>query len=173
VQNYGEMKIMAIHKKVNAELAQLRKQKRELVKREKELIVERKLEKNIGKWKVIMDARTKMEEIIDSTDFGRRMGLHEIAKFPTFYIYQHPINKKLKTSNINAKWVQQYLGNIPPDSTGGMGGVEADLLDTARKSTLNTWKRLNNKKKRKAKIMADLGITGSGKEKAVGSIGAG
>ena len=139
---------MALTSRVDDELKKVREQKRELKKRERELKEERALEKGMVKWKNIMDAKAACEKIIEATDLGMKMTLTQLDKFPTFYIYQHPYYKKLKTSNRNDEWVKEYLGEIKMGPKGGRTGVEADLLESARKSTLAAWKRANKKKKK-------------------------
>ena len=174
---------MALHPKVKDELKELRKAKRALVKREKELKAEDTLEKSIGKWQTIMDVKDACQQVINKADLGISMNLQKLSKFPTFYIYQHPIKKSLKTSNRQAEWVKIYLGEIKTEA-GGMGGVLEDLTTTARKSTLATWAKANKKKKRIPKPGHKFGVAGEiltdagnkskgGKASAVGKVGVG
>lgn len=171
---------MAMHPSVNEELKKVRSQKRALVKREKVLKAEQTLEKDIGKWQKIMDAKSACHKILKDADLGLRMSLAMLEKFPDYYVYQHPVNKKLKTANRNEEWVKHYIG-VERSPKGGLSGVEADLIDTARKSRLSAWKRATKRKKKK--VLKPLSgktaaasrrkVKGSGKAKAVGSIGVG
>ena len=92
---------MAIHPSVNEELKKVRSQKRALVKREKVLKAEQTLEKDIGKWQKIMDAKSACHKILKDANLGLRMSLAMLEKFPDYYVYQHPLNRKLKTANRN------------------------------------------------------------------------
>lgn len=163
---------MALHKEVSKELKEVRQKKRDLNKREKQLKQEAKLEKDIEKWQKIMDAKTTCERVIADANLGMRMSLTKLDNFPDYYVYQHPVNKKLKTADRQQRWVKEYLGEAPMGSQGGMTGVEADLLATARKTRLTAWKRALKKKKAQAKYTSG-GSGGSGKTKAVGSLGVG
>ena len=162
---------MALHKPLKQELDELRKKKRDLAKREKQIKAEQKLEKDIEKWQRIMDVKSACEKLIKDADIGMKMNLKKLDSFPDYYIYQHPVNKKLKTADRNALWVKQYLDETPMDERGGMQGVEADLIATARKTRLSAWKRAVNKKTRKQRVAA--GGNAGGKAKAVGSVGVG
>jgi len=166
---------MAIHISIQDELKKIRKEKRALVKREKDLKTETSIEKDTDRWQRIMDAKVACYKIIKSANLGKSMNLTKLEKFPDFYIYQHPTQRDRRTNNRNELWVQQYIGEKPMDLTGGVSGVEADLLDTAQKTRFAAWKRVNKKKKRVAKVLSQSATKkgGSGKAKAVGSVGVG
>lgn len=166
---------MAIHQNVDDALKDLRKKKRELKTKERELKAEQALERNMDKWKKIIDVQQECRAILAKADLGMRMTLTKLDRFPDYYIYQHPVNKKLKTANRKELWVQQYLGEKPIGERGGLTGVEADLLATARKTRISAWKRANAKKKRVEKVLSQSATKkgGSGKDKAVGSVGVG
>ena len=170
VLNYGEEMTMPVHKSVSDELKDLQKKRRELAKREKELKAQTKIEKDIGKWQKIMDARSACLKILSDADLGMRMTLTRLEKFPDYYVYQHPVNKKLKTSNRNEEWVLHYIGE-QRSAKGGMSGNIEDLMNTARESRYKTWKRLNNKTKKRTPVPFSGGK--KGKAKAVGSVGVG
>lgn len=166
---------MALYPTVDDALKDLRKKKRELKTKERELKAEQALERNMDKWKKIIDVQQECRAILAKADLGMRMTLTKLDKFPDYYIYQHPGKKKLKTANRKELWVQQFLGEKPMGKEGGTMGVEADLLATARKTRIAAWKRANAQKKRVEKILGG-GTTkksGSGKDKAVGSVGVG
>ena len=170
------MPLPGIYLDVNSELKKVRKSKRDLANREKALKAERALEKDIEKWQRIMDAKAACNKIIKEYNIGNRMTLTRLDNFPDYYIYQHPVHKKLKTSDRNVAWVRQYLAEIPMGSAeGSLTGVEEDLTGTARKSRLAAWKRINKKTKKSAKVTkgSGKGKGGSGKAQAVGSVGVG
>ena len=163
---------MALHNEASIELVELRQKKRDIVKRVKQLKLEVRLENDIEKWQKIMDAKSTCEKVITDANLGMRMSLSKLDKFPEYYVYQHPVKRKLKTANRNAEWVQQYLGAIPYGATGGITGDEADLLAAAKKTRLSAWKRAVKKKKTAGKPMSGSS-GGSGKARAVGSVGVG
>jgi hypothetical protein len=166
---------MALNKNLKEELKELQKEKREMMKREKVLRQHLKVEQDIGKWKQIMDVRSACEKIIKDANLGMSMSLEKLSKYPDYFIYQHPVDKKLKTTDRNANWVKEYLGEIPMSGKGGITGVEADLLDTARKSTMSAWVRMTKKKKPvrhadigKLKFLSGKGSTGKGRTSGTG-----
>jgi hypothetical protein len=157
---------MAIDKDLGAELKELQKEKRELKTRERELRENLKIEKDIQKWQKIMDVRSACRKLIK--DAGLGMSLTKLDKYPDYYIYQHPLDKKLKTADRNAEWVKKYVGEIPIGKNGGPTGREEDLLSTARKSTLAAWKRMSKKKKLVKKYLSGKGSTGKGRTSGTG-----
>lgn len=163
---------MAIHKNVDEEIKRLQSARRELVKQEKILKEEKRLQKDMEKWVKIMELRAQCEKMLDNADIGMRFNLKKLVSFPAYYVYQHPTNGKLRTSDRNAEWVKQYLGEIPYGDKGGMTGVEADLIDTARKSTLRTWKR-ELKKGRKLTTKQVATTKGGGKNASIAAAGNG
>ena len=159
---------MAIDKDLGEELKELQKEKREMKKREKESKEHLKVEKDIQKWQKIMDVRSACKKVIKDANLGMSMSLSKLDKYPDYYIYQHPVNKRLKTADRNEEWVQQYLGKIPMGEQGGISGDEADLIATARKSTVTAWKRMTKKKKTVKKFMSGKGSTGKGRTSGTG-----
>ena len=152
---------MSDNSSVSKELTELRQKKRDLAKREKQLKAEAKLEKEIEKWHKIMTAKQACEKIIRDSNIGIRMSLKKLDTFPDYYIYQHPTKTKLKSADLNAEWVQEFLRT----------GTEAALLAQAKKTRLRAWKRAVGKKK---KVNTNpLGAMGGGKKKAVSSVAIG
>ena len=76
---------MAIHKSVNEELTKLRKQKRELAKKERELKQERAIEKNMDKWQTIMEAKVACKNLLNTYKLGNRWNLTRLDNFPEYY----------------------------------------------------------------------------------------
>ena len=160
---------MSIADNLTDEMKSLRQEKRELVKREKELKEHIKLEKDMLKWQKIMDVRTACLELVKDAELGMSMKLSKLEKFPDYFLYQHPTKTKLKTHDRSEDWVKMYLGEIPMDATGGVTGDEADLLNTARKSRLRAWKRLNKTVKKNTKTTTKTKTSGSGKGRISGT----
>jgi len=174
---------------LNKKLSDVRKEMRLLKKQESSIREQRDLEKDMSGWQTIMDVRSACEKLVREAKIGKRYTLSKIAKHPTFYIYQHPHKRELRSSNINADWVQKYIGNKSPGPGGGRTGSIEDLLETARVSTLRTWKRLNKKdvKKGRTPYLSKKDVltssrpseriirhlAGKGKAKAIGSVGVG
>jgi len=157
---------MALNKVLSEELKEIQKKRRELKKREKDLKEHLKVEKDIKKWQKIMDVRAACNKVIRDANLGMSLTLSKLEKYPDYYVYQHPVLKKLKTSDINKDWVQKYLNNTDP--RGGTGGVEADLIATAVKSRVSAWKRMNKKKKQVKKFLSGKGATGKGRASGTG-----
>ena len=65
-----------------------------------------------------------------------------------YYTYQHPTKKQLKADKESEQWVESFLSN---------GGKLTTLIETADKSRLATWQRINGKKKRKKKSTTSAG----------------
>jgi len=167
---------MALGKKDLAkELREIRKEQKILEKRTKELTQEKSLETDMKRWQEIMTVKAALQGVVLNSGLPKRMTLQKIADYPDFYIYQHPTKKSLRSSNRNDEWVRKYCGDIPMGAAGGSQGTEADLIETARTSTMRTWKRLNKKqnpegiKTTKETILS----TKTGKVRATSKVGVG
>ena len=158
---------MAIDKELSEQLKELKANQRKLKKKEKELKENLKVEKDILKWQKIMDVRSACNKLIQDAELGMRMTLTKLDKYPEYYVYQHPVHKKLKTADRNEEWVRKYIGEVEHGKQGGLSGDIQDLINTARKSTLASWKRMNARKKRRAAYLKrGTFVAGTGKGRA-------
>ena len=143
-----------IYMKVSDELKSVRKEKRQLAKKERELLLETKIEKDMQKWRKIGELKADCNKLIKDADLGMRMNLTKLDRHPEYYIYQHPVHKKQKTGNRDEQWVKEYIGDARPQD-GGITGTIEDLIGCARKSRLASWKRMLRKEARKKKYTKD------------------
>ena len=92
-------------------------------------------------WKKLTELKRKLE----ATNIENGVGgwnLKRISTMMEYYTYQHPKKPVLKSHKESDLWVTEFLNN---------GGKLTTLIDTADKSRVATWQRLNGKKKRKKK----------------------
>jgi len=122
-----------------AELRRLAQSKRSIEKEMRMIKKNQALMSSVGKWKEMTEVKYSIKELMrNSATYG--VSLDKLMKMQEYYIYQHPTNSKLKTSNKNADWVKDFLKS----------GRESQLIDTANKSRPKAWVKMNPKKKRKS-----------------------
>ncbi len=97
---------------------------------------------SVGRWKEMTEVKKSIKEIMrGNATYG--ISLEKLMKMQEYYIYQHPTNTKLKTSNKDVQWVVDFLKR---------DGTEAELLETANKSRPKAWVKMNPKKARKKSV---------------------
>ena len=124
------------------EIRRLRQQKRDLDKEIKRIKEAEKLQASLSKWKDITDLKNKIYNQIKSNDVAKSWSLKRLMAMQDYYTMQHPTNSKLKTSDENTQWVQDYIKN---------GGAKSKLIETANKSRPVAWSKMNPKRGRKTK----------------------
>ena len=124
------------------EIRRLRQQKRDLDKEIKRIKEAEKLQASLSKWKEITDLKNKIYNQIKSNDVAKSWSLKRLMAMQDYYTMQHPTNSKLKTSDENTQWVQDYIKN---------GGAKSKLIETANKSRPVAWSKMNPKRGRKTK----------------------
>jgi len=130
---------MAVSKEDKEQIKNLRDRQRQ-IDREIEEIKERSvLAQEMSVWMKITEIKNDIQSRIDAENIPYT--LRKIATLPSHYIYQHPQNLKLKSSNLDDDWVKEHLAKKS-------GSVE-ELVATADKTRMSTWKRAIATKKRK------------------------
>lgn len=82
--------------------------------------------------------------------------LKKMSSLMEYYTYQHPKKPVLKSSSESDPWVEEFLKN---------GGKLTTLINTADKSRIATWQRINKPKKRKKKKATEGEGEGEGNNK--------
>ena len=162
---------------VDKELKDLRKRQKEIEKKIKQLDGTSTIEKGMAKWEKISNVKSACEKLIKEAKLGNDFNsLLKLHKWPDYYIYQHPAKKQMKTADINADWVQFFIGNIPHDprnrarmETLGNIVVEGEaglklLRETAAKTRMGSWKRAK-KKQQQVEDLFKYGKTKQEREK--------
>ena len=124
------------------EIKKLRQSKRDIDKEIKRIKEAEKLQASLSKWKEITDLKNKIYNQIKSNDVAKSWSLKRLMAMQDYYTMQHPTNSKLKTSDENTQWVQDYIKN---------GGAKSKLIETANKSRPVAWSKMNPKRGRKTK----------------------
>lgn len=124
------------------DLQEVRAQKKEILKREKKLKAEIKLQDDLERWKALTDLKQQFVSRLSESKHSRGYNLTKLGKMQDYYIFQNPKNKKQKAVVASTDWVKDYLSG---------GGSEAELISQANNTRLSAWKRMNPKKKRKSK----------------------
>ena len=124
------------------EIKKLRQSKRDIDKEIKRIKEAEKLQASLSKWKDITDLKNKIYNQIKSNDVAKSWSLKRLMAMQDYYTMQHPTNSKLKTSDENTQWVQDYIKN---------GGAKSKLIETANKSRPVAWSKMNPKRGRKTK----------------------
>ena len=140
------------------ELKELKKQQKAIEKKIKQLDGTADIAKGMAKWEKISNVKSACEKLIKEAKLGRDFdSLLKLHNWPEYFIYQHPGKKTLKTSDINAEWVQYFIGNIPHDPRDigqaerlgtaqqkGEAGLQT-LRETADKTKKRIWKTATKK----------------------------
>ena len=158
-QNNGErINPMTIDK----ELKEVRAQKKEILKEERRLKAQAKLENDLERWKALTELKQQFISSLSESKHSRGYNLIKLGKMQDYYIFQHPKNRKQKAVDASAQWVKDYC------SAGGMNS-ESDLINEANRTRLNVWKRMNPKRKKKMKPQMQklLKTLSSGKSAAI------
>jgi hypothetical protein len=135
------------------ELKKIRAEKKKLTKRENELKGHKKALKDIEKFKAILKVREEVDEIhskamAQAKEVARANGvsLSTLDKIKTKgYLYQHPLDKKLKSNNKNDGWVKDVL-----TEGGSVTFTLQELEDTALHSQLQSFNRARSRKVKKS-----------------------
>jgi hypothetical protein len=123
------------------ELEQIRKEKRDLVKREKELKKRAQAEKHMEKWQALTALKQKFQQELKDSGHSYGMTLKKLADMEEYYEYQNPDNTKQKASDDDVKWVKEYIQK----------NDVASLIEKARATRYQTYMRtMKNKKKKQA-----------------------
>jgi len=128
----------------SSELKKVREQKKEILKEERRLKSEIKLENDIERWKALTDLKQQFITLLKESGHSRGYNLIKLGKMKDYYIFQNPNDKKQKALDSSAQWVKDYL------SQGG-NNSKAELIQSANKTRLGVWRRMTPKKKTKAK----------------------
>lgn len=166
------------------ELKELKKQQKAIEKKIKQLDGTSTIEKGMAKWEKISNVKSACEKLIKEAKLGRDFdSLLKLHKWPDYFIYQHPSKKQLKTADINADWVQFFIGNIPHDPKNrgqmerfGTMVVEGEaglkmLRDTAAKTRMGTWKRAKKRQERVESLLKSLGTKTKQEREKIGAQG--
>ena len=124
------------------EIKKLRQSKRDIDKEIKRIKEAEKLAESISKWKEISDIKNKIYNQIKNNSMTKNWSLKRLMSMQDYYTMQHPTNSKLKTSDENTQWVQDYIKN---------GGAKSKLIETANRSRPIAWSKMNPKRGRKTK----------------------
>jgi len=151
---------------ISNELKEVRLQKREILKTERKLKAQIKLQDDLERWKALTDLKQQFVSRLSESKHSRGYNLTKLGKMQDYYIFQNPKNKKQKAVVASTEWVKGYLSK---------GGNEADLISQANTTRLSAWKRMNPKKKRKVKSSSEnpSNKISSGKSAAIKSQGVG
>ena len=128
------------------EITRLQKEKRQLEKDIKHIRRESKLAESVDRWKEISNVRNKVIETIKTNSATKGFSLKRLMSMQEYYIYQNPNLHKLKTSNKDADWVQEWLksGN----------GIEK-LIETVNTTRPSAWRKMNPVRKKKTTDSAE------------------
>ena len=124
------------------EIKKLRQSKRDIDKEIKRIKEAEKLQASLSKWKDITDLKNKIYNQIKSNDVAKSWSLKRLMAMQDYYTMQHPTNSKLKTSDENTQWAQDYIKN---------GGAKSKLIEPANRSRPIAWSKMNPKRGRKTK----------------------
>lgn len=122
------------------ELEAIRKEKRDLVKREKEIKKRAQAEKHMAKWQALTALKRKFQKELRDSEHSYGMTLKKLADMDEYYEYQNPDNTKQKASTKDVEWVIKYTQK----------NDVAKLVEKARATRYQTYLR-TMKKKRKTK----------------------
>ena len=135
------------------ELKRIRAEKRKLIKREQELKGMKKSLADIEKFKKLLKLREEINEIHTAAlkkaqalakSNGTSLTSLKHIKTAT-YLYQHPTQRSLKSSDKNDQWVK--------DALAGVGGPQfslEDLENTALNTQLRSYNRARSRKGKKS-----------------------
>ena len=90
------------------ELAEIRKQQKELAKREKALKSRRVAEKDIDKWRALTELKHRFQKELKESDYSVGMNLSRLASMDDYYEYQNPKNPTQKSFSQDVAWVKNY-----------------------------------------------------------------
>ena len=152
--------------KISKELKEVQAQKREILREEKRLKGQIKLQDDLERWKELTELKQQFVSRLSEAKFSRGYSLAKLGKMQDYYIFQNPKNKKQKAVDNTTKWVKDYLSK---------GGNEADLISQANITRSNYWRRMNPSKKRKQKSSSKKSSNkiSSGKSAAIKQQGVG
>jgi hypothetical protein len=142
------------------ELKRIRAEKKKLTKRENELKGQKNALKDIEKFRALLKVRAEVDEIhskamaqAKAVAGANGVSLSTLDKLKTkAYLYQHPLNKKLKSNNKNEGWVMEAcgLGSYSGTKSGGVTLTLQDLENTALLSQLQSFNRARSRKVKKS-----------------------
>ena len=122
------------------EITRLQKEKRQLEKDIKHIRRESKLAESVDRWKEISNVRNKVIETIKTNSATKGFSLKRLMSMQEYYIYQNPNLHKLKTSNKDADWVQEWMKR---------GNSIEKLIETANMTRPSAWRKMNPVRKKK------------------------
>ena len=131
---------------IKKDLEEVRAQKREILKEERRLKAQAKLEDDLERWKKLTELKQQFVSQLSDSKYSRGYNLAKLGKMQDYYIFQNPKNKKQKAVDKNANWVREYLSK---------GGNEADLISQADNTRMSAWKRMHPRKRRYPQILSD------------------
>ena len=120
------------------ELADIRKQQKELAKREKALKGRQVAEKDMGKWKSLTEMKIRFQQELKASDYSVGMSLSKLASMDDYYEYQNPKNITQKSFSKDTAWVNNYTQK----------GDVADLIAKAQTTRHQAYMKAMNKSKK-------------------------
>ena len=90
------------------ELAAIRKQQKDLAKREKALKSRQVAEKDIDKWRALTELKHRFQKELKESDYSVGMNLSRLASMDDYYEYQNPKNPTQKSFSQDVAWVKNY-----------------------------------------------------------------
>jgi len=120
------------------ELADIRKQQKELAKREKALKGRQVAEKDMGKWKSLTEMKIRFQQELKASDYSVGMSLSKLASMDEYYEYQNPKNITQKSFSKDTAWVNNYTQK----------GDVADLIAKAQTTRHQAYMKAMNKSKK-------------------------
>jgi len=120
------------------ELADIRKQQKELAKREKALKGRQVAEKDMGKWKALTEMKIRFQQELKASDYSVGMSLSKLASMDDYYEYQNPKNIIQKAFSKDTAWVNKYTQT----------GDVADLIAKAQATRHQAYMKAMNKSKK-------------------------
>jgi hypothetical protein len=95
------------------------------------------MSKDTEVWKEITKIKEMVSQQLKENKLTSAYNLKSISSIPDYFVYQHPKDTKLKTTDKDAKWVREFLNG---------GGTEKQLIDAAEEGRAKIWKRTKFKR---------------------------
>tara|TARA_R110000796_G_scaffold31431_1_gene83352 strand:+ start:1248 stop:1709 length:462 start_codon:yes stop_codon:yes gene_type:complete len=122
------------------EIAEIRKQQKQLAKREQELKLRKAAEKDMDKWKALTELKHRFQEELKESEYSVGMNLSKLASMADYYEYQNPKNPTQKSFSKESTWVSNY----------SQRGDVADLIEKAKATRHQAYMKMMNKGKKAA-----------------------
>jgi hypothetical protein len=138
-------------------LNEIKEEQKALKREAKQLQQDEKDQAVVEEWEKVSTLKDELEQTVKDK-LGMGWSLSRIGrKFQQHYTYQHPKNKRLKTSNNKEDWVVEYIKG---------GGNLTDLEETASKTILASARKAKDTWTGSVKAKGTSTVSGKTKKKA-------